>query len=598
MADVDLHSDLIVRPESIERAYERYRSGLFLVNRRYQRKLIWTLDEKRRFIDSIYSGFPIPLILLAGDKTKMDDSLEIIDGMQRLNAIMSFIENEFTVDEKYFDLNSMAVTKQLLDSGELVQHTPVASREYCVRIAKYGLPLSIYQFRSGGHVDEVFRRINSGGRQLSRQELRAAGATGEFAQLVRRIASKTRGDDSARDVLELSGMKKISITNAGLSYGIPVEEIFWVAQGVLTKEQVRESRDEELIADILSQMVSDAALPSRSEFIDDYFNRGTEEAARRRHDEIDAAIRRRGSDFVLKDFQRVFDLLRLLVEASTFAHLLFPSRPIGRAPRYFQVVFLALYQLLIKDGKDPINIESLRAKLRNSGRRISVGGGGGKWGAEQRQEAVDAVVGKLRRQFAPRQGRDPAEEHWVSQLENLLAQSLTEQSLYDFKQGFVRLNPPISFDDDSFAQVMRTCVAIANVDREAIGYVLVGVSDKRSTADRVATLFKTAYKAHGAFFVTGVGHEASSLGCTEEQYFSQVVEKIKASKVSVDLKASLAQKLKFVHYYDKICFVFEVRAQQNVSLYDGRILVRQGPSVNEIAAEEVPSFIQRYLAGR
>ena len=47
-------------------------------------------------------------------------------------------------------------------------------------------------------------------------------------------------------------MKEISITNTGLDYGINVEELFWVKNNIITKENVRESKDEEIIADLLS----------------------------------------------------------------------------------------------------------------------------------------------------------------------------------------------------------------------------------------------------------------------------------------------------------------------------------------------------------
>ena len=90
--------DLTVRGESIERAYANYNDQRYLVNRRYQRKLIWTLDEKINFIDSILNGYPVPIILLAENKNRDKSSLEIIDGMQRLNAVMSFIENEYIVE--------------------------------------------------------------------------------------------------------------------------------------------------------------------------------------------------------------------------------------------------------------------------------------------------------------------------------------------------------------------------------------------------------------------------------------------------------------------------------------------------------------------
>ncbi|MBQ1112928.1 DUF262 domain-containing protein [Streptomyces sp. C3-3] len=64
------------------------------MNRRYQRKLVWTVEEKCDLIDSILSDLPIPLILVAEISGEGGTSYELIDGMQRLNAIFSFIENE------------------------------------------------------------------------------------------------------------------------------------------------------------------------------------------------------------------------------------------------------------------------------------------------------------------------------------------------------------------------------------------------------------------------------------------------------------------------------------------------------------------------
>ena len=263
----------------------------YIVNRRYQRKLVWSLEEKRNFIDSIINGYPVPIVLLAERKAKTGgpSQFEIIDGMQRLNAVFGYIENEYAVNGQFFDLNTMAETKALLDAGKLQQREPLLPRDACVQIASYTVPLSIYEFAGDGDVDEVFRRINSGGRKLSRQELRIAGSTGHFAQAVRYIAAKVRGDVSASDELPLNEMKKISITNRELPYGIDVDEVFWIKQGVLTKEQVRESRDEEIVADILAFMLLDNKPPSRSEVLDDFFGYSDGEAQEQRHAQIELA---------------------------------------------------------------------------------------------------------------------------------------------------------------------------------------------------------------------------------------------------------------------------------------------------------------------
>jgi hypothetical protein len=64
-------------PTNILKIYTWYREGNLYVNRRYQRKLVWTLEEKQKLIDSILKDYPIPAILLA----EKDGRYEIIDGL-------------------------------------------------------------------------------------------------------------------------------------------------------------------------------------------------------------------------------------------------------------------------------------------------------------------------------------------------------------------------------------------------------------------------------------------------------------------------------------------------------------------------------------
>ena len=113
--------ELSIRSESIQRIYNFYVNHLFYVNRRYQRKLVWTIEEKKAFIDSILQGFPVPIILLAESEREKLPVFEIIDGMQRLNAITSFIEGEFDIEERYFDLETMVESKSRFDQDLLKQ---------------------------------------------------------------------------------------------------------------------------------------------------------------------------------------------------------------------------------------------------------------------------------------------------------------------------------------------------------------------------------------------------------------------------------------------------------------------------------------------
>lgn len=591
------NQDLTVRGEAIQRIYGNYQAWRYIVNRRYQRKLVWTLEEKRQFIDSIISGYPVPIVLLAERKIESQNLFEIIDGMQRLNAIFSFIENEYDVRGGYFDLNTMAETKALLDEGKLQQLGPVLPRDACVQIAAYTVPLSIYEFADDGDVDEVFRRINSGGRKLSRQELRIAGATGHFANAVRLVAAKVRGDVSASDELPLNEMKKISITHRDLPYGINADEIFWIKQGVLTKEQVRESRDEELIADILAFTLLDEKPSSRSEFLDDFFGFSDGQAQQQRYTQIELATQKHTIDIVAADFQRVLDQIKVTLNRAgrTLGQLLFGEQS-PRAPRYFQVVFLALHKLIVLENKEVIDQDMLVRLLDGSGANIPVPEGG-RWGAEDRANAVNGAAGVYGPAFGPSKGYDPAQVRWITQMENILTQSYTEQGAYDFKQGFLRLDGNHNFDEESFDKILRTLAGIANIRKGVRGYVLVGVADTEADAHRVASLYGVDAHPFERFFITGVEHEASALGKSLDDLFMELTTRVRNSPLSEPLRDYVARHIKAVRYYNKTVFVFEAQAQDEPSNFGNAFFVRHGNKLVEIPTQRYGELYKRFIAG-
>lgn len=588
--------ELRVVGESIERIFGDYQANKYIVNRRYQRKLVWTLHEKQKFIDSIISGFPIPIVLLAERKTAGNNCFEIIDGMQRLNAVFSYILNDYDINGCYFDLNTMAETKLLLDSGTVVQKSPLLSRDACIKIARYPIPLSIYEFTGSGEVDEVFRRINSGGRKLSRQELRIAGAVGHFSQAVRLIASKIRGDVSLSDILPLNEMGKISITNRDLDYGINVEDVFWVKNGVLTKEQVRESRDEEIIADLLAYMVLDEKPASRSEYLDDYFNPLDGEASRGRYSQIEIAVQKITQDVVISDFMRVLDQIKLIIEKSqkTFGSLILGDQP-PKAPRYFQIIFLALHKLIVSQNLEVGDWSQLITTLSGCGDDITIPEGG-RWGAGHRINSVNATAGRLTPVFQAASGYDPGKVRWITQFETILGQSYTEQATYEFKQGLLNLDDTKSFNKKSFEKILKTLVGIANIEKNTRGYVIVGVADKVEDAMRIEKLHNICPTIFERFRITGVEHEAITLCGSLDDYYQFVMEKIKESKISQPLKDSILRNVKLIKYYDKSILIFEAQAQETPSNYDGQFYIRHGNRLEVVASDQYAMLFQRFLS--
>lgn len=393
-------------------------------------------------------------------------------------------------------------------------------------------------------------------------------------------------------------MKTISITNRELDYGIPADHVFWVENGILTKDNLRQSRDEELVADLLAYMVSDDPVASRIELLDDYFGASfpLEGARLERFQSMDQAVRRRNPELIELDYQRTHDAIVLLLHRAqmTFSQLIFPENNSGNPiPRYYQAIFLAINQLIVKEHMTVSDAAGLVASLSNSAERIVIQEGG-RWGADNRSAAVKTVIGLIRDCFEQDTNSDPATVHWVSRLENLLTNSKTEQSAYDFKQGFMSLSNNPKFDENSFEKILETCSAIANIGKGHKGYVIVGVADKASTATRVENTFGVKPVAFDGFYVTGVEHEAAKMGKNLDQLFQELTDRIKASKLSEPLKSYVNSHLKCVRYYDKTAFVFEAIGQEQPSLYGNKYFERQGTQVLEVEPQKFPSLFSRF----
>lgn len=586
---------LSIRGESVERIYGFYRSKTFIVNRRYQRKLVWTVEEKESFIDSIARGYPVPLILLAESEREQQKFFEIIDGMQRLNAVASYIEGHFRWKERYFDLDSMASTKEARDAGLLTQNEPKLDRSTCTRIASYQVPLSIYEFDDYGEVDEVFRRVNSFGRQLSRQELRQAGVTGNFPDLVRRIAASIRGDVSASERLTLNDMEQISISSRELPYGLKVESMFWVQQNILTRDYVRQSRDEEIVADLLSYVLLEPKSVSSSEFLDRLYS-DPEHSPKSRRNEIEQAVLKYGPEQLEDRFTLVFDGFRLLTAASKkpFNRLMFEGAGV-RVPRYFQSVFLALWDLIINQNMEVQDYQHLVKALDGiGGKTLNVGGGGGRWGAEERHRNVRAVVGVLQPYFQAKNRDDPALDLWVTKLENILRQSYTEQNLYDFKQGFHQLNQPHAFDESAFNKCIETLCAMANKGPGSVGYVLVGIADSVSTAQRFREVYGTAPRQMDKFHVVGIDSEAAAYHNDLDRYFQFIVSKIRKQPASPWVVASICRELRLVSYFGHSVLIMKLAAGAEPAHYNDQFKERFGANNEVVPSDKLVALFDRF----
>lgn len=593
---VSTATELTVLGQSLQNLYTQYTRGVFVVNRRYQRKLVWDVEEKQSLIDSVRSNLPIPLVLLAEDSTSGSPHLEIIDGLQRLNAIFAFIENEFPFDGGYFDLETLADTKLKRDHGELVQREPVLEREVCVAIVNYQLPVSTYRSATEESVDEVFRRINSSGRKLSLQEIRQAGVTSDLAGLVRRISAGIRGDASLSDTVPLGDMAKISITNRDLPYGIRSEDVFWIRNGILDKDAVRESRDEELVLDIVLDMVLDPVAVSGSAYRNSAY--GRDDNASTSAGAVAARINTLGVENIERDFIAARDVIERTIDESgkPWATWVITQQNPRGVPRYFHAIFIAIHELL-REGLVLDDLAGLTAELEHFwDRHLNIPAGGGNWGANRKRPLFNAVKAILRPYF--KTSDDPVTQRMrqtATDFEIELQMALTEHALFELKQGFTRLDDSKAFDDDAFESVLRTASAMANQGRDVRGFIFIGVADRPEHAARVAEIYGVAPIKVSEFDVTGTEHELSAMGRNRDTHMQWLTQRIRESKLDSSFASQLAGTLAVFDYKGYAIWSLRPQAGSAPVSWDGKFHVREGNSTRELEGAQVTELMRRFF---
>lgn len=428
--------ELNVRGIYILDTFNEYLENVYWVNRKYQRKLVWTLAEKQSFIDTILHNYPVPIFLLA--KYKLEDETgyrkDIIDGLQRLNAIFAFIKNEFPVkwtdgEYYYFNVSAMAGADEMIKNGILAQHDNKFDIDTCRKFLNYQLPITTTEV-SDTEIEDIFIRINSTGRKLSTQDLRQAGAVGLFSDLVRKTACYIRGDITDKDLVLLSKMPELSLSNRKLKYSINIQETFWMKNKILTEKNIRLSRDEEIIARIYSYMILGSGVSPSSNALNRMYD--IESSQNRKLNEYVASY---GLLNMMDDFSKAYSDFNKIFQSvgSDFSSWLFKNTDIKGKSKVFQSLFLALYDL--RKNMYVISDYSEVAKgIKFIGEKeFTEITNDAEWNVKIRNKCIRRINSILQPLMVKELHRVEDEE-WKLKLEVLLSSaSGVESQMYDFK---------------------------------------------------------------------------------------------------------------------------------------------------------------------
>lgn len=578
------------RGMSLQEAYRNYSEGKFLVNRRYQRKLVWTVDEKEYLIDSIIKGLPIPLILLAQTE---DGKLEIIDGLQRLNAIVSFVENRFSINEKYFDVDQSSRAKQSAKEEKfipIIDKNKLLDPKVCADFLDYQLAITVYPTNDQEEITNIFSRINSGGKQLSPQEKRQAGMLDVLSDTVRRISSEIRGD-SSKDVLNLSEMPEISIdsTREKIGYGLIAEEIFWCKNGVIWKKQLRDSEDEEMILDIIASIINDEPLAKSKDLFNKIYNPKTDE-----HNDFNNALLKYGVDRIMHEIKVTFSIIEGVFEdqKTTIINTV-NKQSRNPAKESFFAIFMAFFHLIVKKEKSPadnskivLGLKDLQKKMTSSA-NYSV--------TSDREQNISLTIGLVQKFFVKKD--PPVLRHGAGlalDFENSIRRAKVESSRYECKQGLFDLSESRKINENLYSDIIKTICGIANIGPDEDGYLFFGVADKMSDALRINELDGVEAKVINERYVVGIDRELKILKGSLDDYINKLMGRITKSELSEPLKSQVLSQLDIIEYRNMTIIRLRVPKQKAVSFVGEISYVRENSRTIEMDGRKLLSINQLF----
>ncbi|MFP5271120.1 DUF262 domain-containing protein [Coleofasciculus sp.] len=175
-ADIDIRED----PQTVFELMRKYDNGKLIIDPDFQRNpRVWKLDQKSKFIESVILNFPLPPWYV--NQTE-DGKYIVVDGLQRTTTLHDFVYNKFKLSglEALPKLNGFDFTDLKELPGDY--QTRIEDKKLNLYIIKPSVPVKV--------VYDIFSRINTGGTNLSRQEVRNCIFSGKSTNLLKDLSEQ------------------------------------------------------------------------------------------------------------------------------------------------------------------------------------------------------------------------------------------------------------------------------------------------------------------------------------------------------------------------------------------------------------------------
>lgn len=157
---------------SIAEIYQKIKDEKLILDPDYQRRAIWGNDKKTAFIESLYMEIMIPpiyVVEIPGEDILDETKYEVVDGKQRLTAIMEFITGALRLNERNLEYYADIFGGKSFSEIRQIEHEKTSQMLSSI-LDIYVITANSPEFTKY----DIFARLNRGAEKLKVNEIRRA----------------------------------------------------------------------------------------------------------------------------------------------------------------------------------------------------------------------------------------------------------------------------------------------------------------------------------------------------------------------------------------------------------------------------------------
>ena len=145
----------------------------------YQRADVWKNPQQTRFIDSLLKRLPIPSMCISVD---YNEKYNVIDGKQRITAIIAFLQNDDWILSNLSDIDERISGKSVKQIRD--QYPQIYSAIKNLTIPVNMIRCDYKRLDNMEYIFTIFHRLNTGGISLNNQEIRNCIFSGSLTNML------------------------------------------------------------------------------------------------------------------------------------------------------------------------------------------------------------------------------------------------------------------------------------------------------------------------------------------------------------------------------------------------------------------------------